>query len=140
MDAFRLAANFEGLELKNFNLKNPVSAREHELVCHRLLNAWDTWIQATNHLDSVGVFCDMIDPLIDVMTDKGIVKFCRGTNLDIKSQNAPMALVSDASRVSDAAKYLLMPVVVLYRKSIQQVALTLPAKIKAMNCDISGGR
>ncbi len=140
MLALRRASNFEGLDAKNFNMREQVSIREKQMVCRRLLNTWDTWIQATNHLDSVGVFCDMIDPLIDVMTDKGIVKYCRGTNLDIKMKANPNNFAPpQESYVSLAAKNLLTPLTSLQGKSIEQVALMLPAKIKAMNCDISGG-
>ena len=140
MDAYRKAANFEGLDAKNFNMRDPVSIREKQLVCRRLLNSWDTWVQATNHLDSVGIFCDMIDPLIDVMTDSGIIKFCRGSNLDLKMKGT-IDYISEPqdSYVSWAAKTLLTPQTILLGKSIEQVAVMLPAKIKAMNCDVSGG-
>ncbi len=140
MEALRRASDFQGLDAKNFNMRDQVSIREKQMVCRRLLNTWDTWIQATNHLDSVGVFCDMIDPLIDVMTDKGIVKYCRGSNLDIKMKSNPDPFSPPPeSYVSLAAKGLLTPLTSLHGKSIEQVALMLPAKIKAMNCDVSGG-
>ncbi len=140
MTALSRASDFEGLEAKNFNMRDPSSIREKQMVCRRLLNTWDTWIQATNHLDSVGVFCDMIDPLIDVMTDSGIIKFCRGSNLDIKmKQNPDPFKPPEGSYVSLAAKNLLTPQTTLHGKSLEQVALLLPSKIKAMNCDVSGG-
>ncbi len=140
MTAMSRAADFEGLDAKNFNMRDQASIREKQMVCRRLLNTWDTWIQATNHLDSVGVFCDMIDPLIDVMTDGGIIKYCRGTNLDIKMKENPDPFKRpQESYVSLAAKNLLTPQTTLHGKSIEQVALMLPAKIKAMNCDVSGG-
>ena len=140
MTALRRASDFEGLDAKNFNMRDQTSIREKQMVCRRLLNTWDTWIQATNHLDSVGVFCDMIDPLIDVMTDSGIIKYCRGSNLDIKlKENSDPFKPLEGSYVSLAAKNLLTPQTTLHGKSIEQVALMLPAKIKAMNCDVSGG-
>ena len=139
MEAFLRASRFEGLDIKNFNLRDPVSNREHQLVCRRLLNTWDSWIQATNHLDSLGVFCYMVDPLIDVMTDKSIVKFCRGSNLDIKVKSNSWDSISTESSVSLAIKNLLAQKTVLYNKSIEQVALMIPAKIKTMKCDVSGG-
>ncbi len=139
LEAFHRASNFEGLDIKNFNLRDPVSNREHQLVCRRLLNTWDSWIQATNHLDSLGVFCDMADPLIDVMTDKSIIKFCRGSNLDVKVKTSSWDSISTESSVSAAIKNLLAQKTVLYNKSIEQVALMMPAKIKAMKCDVSGG-
>jgi hypothetical protein len=132
--AMQSAANLEGLDIRNFNMKDPLSVREQQLVCNRLLNIWDTWIQAVNHLDSVGVFCDMIDPLIDVATDKSIVKFCRGSDIDIRL--GPVA----TSRVSEAAKILQTPILYMGGKSMEQLALAVPGYVRNMNCDVSGGR
>lgn len=133
-EAFKAATDFNLLDIKNFNLKDPVAAREHQLVCQRLLHTWDAWTAAVNHLDSVGLFCEMIDPMLDLSVDKKIVEFCRGSESDISHANQ-----NQVSKVGLAVQTLQKVNYNYANRNIEQMALLIPGRLKALECLIPSG-
>jgi hypothetical protein len=128
-EAFLASFDFSLLDISNFNLNDPVSRQEHQLVCQRLLHTWDAWSQSVNHLDAVGAFCEMIDPLLDSSVDKNIIKFCRGSEMDINYVSR------GTSRVAEALKEILKPTN-FGQRNLEQLALMIPNRLKAMKCSL----
>lgn len=129
-EAYLASIDLNSLDLKYFNLNDPASQIEHKNVCDRLLKTWDSWNAAVTYLDSIGLFCEMIDPLLDSSIDKNIVRFCRGSSQDVNSGYG-----NDVSQIAVAVKQITTPSLNSQR-SLEETALMIPEKVRAMKCEI----
>lgn len=107
--------------LSNLTLKElPMGSREHELVCQRLEGAWLDWSAAFDHLGSIKLFCDMIDPVLDVKMDTSVISTCRGVGqINGTTYRKP---IYDQARET------------LVRKGFQADASRVSAKMKELKC------
>ncbi len=107
--------------LSNLTLKElPMGSREHELVCQRLESAWLDWSAAFDHLGSIKLFCDMIDPVLDVKMDISVTSTCRGIGqINGTTYRKP---IYDSARET------------LVRKGFQADASLVSAKMKELKC------
>lgn len=135
-EAFVTSFSLDYLDIKNFNLSDPASMIEHQNVCQRLLHTWDDWDQAVNHLDSVGHFCDMINPLLDSTVDKNTIVFCRGTDQDIKYPYVTNSKVAEA--LSVLGESYGRPMRDGTKRSLQDMAMAIPQLLKSMKCKVPG--
>lgn len=66
-------------KLQNLNLDTvQFDSRQHQIICQNLESAWIDWSATLDHLGSIKLFCDMIDPVLDAKMDQAVVEQCRG--------------------------------------------------------------
>lgn len=107
--------------LSNFNLREvQMGTREHELACQRMESTWLDWSAAIDHLGAVKLFCEMIDPVLDVKIDTSIVTACRG----IAKLNGEVMQPS----IVETAKQTLV------RKGFQADATLISKRMKDLKC------
>lgn len=66
-------------KLSNLNLETvQFDSRQHQIICQNLEAAWLDWSASLDHMGSIKLFCDMIDPVLDAKMDQAVVEQCRG--------------------------------------------------------------
>lgn len=114
--------------LNNLNLQFlPNGTRQHELACNQLKVAWVNWTSAIQHLGSMQLMCDMIDPYLDSNVERSLVNFCRGNQM-------LNGLQFSSSGISDVKNELTRKRKDLWKASIRDFSKIINKRFDELNC------
>ncbi|MFS4459326.1 hypothetical protein [Bdellovibrio sp. HCB2-146] len=108
-------------KLSNLNLDTvQFDSRQHQIICQNLEAAWIDWSATLDHLGSIKLFCDMIDPVLDAKMDQAVVEQCRGVT-KLSGVEVKKSMVNSAKEALNTSGY-------------QAKAAIVSAKLKELQC------